>query len=904
MSTEEPETKRARYEDARTSLFDDEASDSEEEQVLQHSDEDEPSDDMFSASEEEEPIGDEVAAKQAYMESFDDLDAEEAELSARYDENRYIETRNEFSDTVKPLPQTTDPFMWRIKCRIDKEQELLIRFFNKFMYLKSIGKKCGIFSIVQGSKKGEIYFEAFEKGHVDRFTRGMQNVFFGAPATKLAREDQTFIVDIQKVKETHKAGSYVRIKRGTYKGDLGEILCVNKADIFVLLVPRINLTGEKRSRGDRIPQKVLDREALDRYHDISMNYKEHPVLNERMTYVKNEYLRVDSGLLVKKINVKSIIPNPTPTVDEIRALKGNVGKGQEEVNLRAILEQEIETADIPMNYATNDTVRVNKGELIGSLATVITLKNNMSPPHIQLKILEPEFIAGEIVDVPVLYVTKVFMESEKVRIVGGKHSGSTGMVMKLIDEDQATVLLDSHREYVKVFMKDLRKCSDSQRSADTLAGYSIYDLVSLGAGSYGVIVRIFGRKLEIIGKDGEVVIKNLTQLRGSENRRSKNQVVLDSKNHQIREGDSVRPLQPPNPRIVSATVKRIVQGTMFLYSRQHSKNCGIFTARPNQIVMAGVKSRTHKRDHASAETPYKTPVLQSPALSTRVRSTKGHNIIGQRVSVTSGRYKGYSGTVEYCDVSRVVIEVPSLGRQIDVETKDVKAIHTRSGREPSRLGSNSFFSGEATPMHRVMGGTATPMRLGMATPGGIATPMRSGMETPMAGINTPGATAWDPTSSTPGARTPYGTDYGADVASPYNPAYEEDYQYNDNQHSGEGLQLGGGAPVWFAKDIVVIAQNREAVTIQYDDDQGVLVRFLDNSDEEWFTEESVQPKPLSTDCSKEGMELLHFNPENGEQEEVKLEMFVEGEDTLIRSNNNADINMVDPLTLLIRYVDM
>jgi transcription elongation factor SPT5 len=113
---------------------------------------------------------------------------------------------------------------------------------------------------------GYIYVEAYQQAHVMTAVQGMSNVY----ASKLRLVPVNEMVDCLtiKVKSSDlKVGAWVRMKRGKYAGDLGQVLELSEIGdtATIKLIPRLDLSKDastvKRKKGSvdiRQPQKLFN----------------------------------------------------------------------------------------------------------------------------------------------------------------------------------------------------------------------------------------------------------------------------------------------------------------------------------------------------------------------------------------------------------------------------------------------------------------------------------------------------------------------------------------------------------------------------------------------------------------------------------------------------------------------
>lgn len=124
---------------------------------------------------------------------------------------------------------------------------------------------------------GYIYVEAYQQAHVLSAVQGMANIY----ASKIRLVPVNEMVDCLTIKikpAEIKIGAWVRMKRGKYSGDLGQVLEVSEIGdtATIKLIPRLDMTKDsaasKRKKGGidiRPPQKLFNPDDVK--YDLFIN---------------------------------------------------------------------------------------------------------------------------------------------------------------------------------------------------------------------------------------------------------------------------------------------------------------------------------------------------------------------------------------------------------------------------------------------------------------------------------------------------------------------------------------------------------------------------------------------------------------------------------------------------------
>lgn len=130
------------------------------------------------------------------------------------------------------------------------EDELVLNILNKARHFaKDPEKKLKIISVIALKKKfpGRIFVEAYEERHIYESLEGFNDVHLGKKIVLLGHDNYAslFVKFSEKTKD-YKPGTFVRVRKGLYEGDLAKVLKVRKNNLDVVLVPRINVQEIKR----------------------------------------------------------------------------------------------------------------------------------------------------------------------------------------------------------------------------------------------------------------------------------------------------------------------------------------------------------------------------------------------------------------------------------------------------------------------------------------------------------------------------------------------------------------------------------------------------------------------------------------------------------------------------------
>jgi transcription elongation factor SPT5 len=660
------------------------------------------------------------------------------------------------------VPSVSDPSLWMISCSNGKEEELVFQIMNKCVAYARQNKPLGITAAIAAQSKGKIYVESYSEPSV---VEAIQNIrgLMQYSMRLVPIHDMTTVMTVTTKKKPVKEHELVRMTRGHYKGDLAQVKFVRESGLkaVVQCVPRLDLTlsdlppeeAKIRRRTVRPPQKYFNAQELAALGKTSVIRQRFPNTDLFCDYFEGNYYH--DGFLLKEVTVGSMIKEITddpPTIDELQQLKGrNTGKGgqydddhqkkdNEGENARASLLDELSEMqgraglDKPTSSGLliGDTVEVIEGDLVGMRGKLISLDGTtvkVKPTSTTVDLggtQEVEFLASQ--------VRKFIQVGAHVKITDGRYANETGGVVA-VDEIEgetdhiAIVLTDVTSKEITVRVSQLRETTEINSGQDRLAGYELYDLVSLSGGGsaneVGIIVRVGREDFTVINNHGIVREVRPEELRGKQNTRSSRAIAGDAQTNQLKCGDLVRVLEGPH-KGKEATIKRISRTQLFLFSQARSEHAGIFVVRARSCVQAGTQHQNRGSAVDAGASPFSTPRSQGPVGGRG--ATRDDGLIGKTVRIQAGNWKGYLGTV--CDATpqHVQVELHSRLKKVMVVRERVVVAGDKFGATDNAdrtimdvpgaivAPTTPFVAGGATPMH----GGATPLH-------GGATPMHDSM---------------------------------------------------------------------------------------------------------------------------------------------------------------------------------
>ena len=395
--------------------------------------------------------------------------------------------------------------------------------------------------VVPEHVKGYVYIEAFKQTHVKQAIEGITNLRLGQYQQRMVPfKEMTDVLRVVKEQIGLKSKQWVRLKRGLYKDDLAQVDFVDMAQnqVHLKLIPRIDYgrprgalrtvasdeASKKALKKKRPGPKLFDPEKIRSIGgDISND-------GDFLMFEGNRYSR--KGYLYKNFVMNAILAEGVkPTLQELE-------KFEEAPEGMSIEVSTTEKEDQAHNLCTGDNVEVIEGELVNLQGTIMSVdgpKITMKPNHKDL--VDPlEFQASE--------VRKYFNQGDHARVIGGRHEGDTGLIVRVLDnragDGPPVVVLfsDLTMHELRVLPKDLQLCTDMATGVDSMGQFEFGGMVQLDAQTVGVIVQIQREAFQVLNMHGKVQSVRPAALQ--KKRENKNAVALDSEQNAIQIRDVVK----------------------------------------------------------------------------------------------------------------------------------------------------------------------------------------------------------------------------------------------------------------------------------------------------------------------------------------------------------------------------
>lgn len=418
------------------------------------------------------------------------MDAEkQAEaLREKYGRQRRTGTEMAFQSQQFLLPNpATDPKIWMVKCKEGKEREIILQIMKRLSASRETRNPLQVTAAFEreGPMRGSIYVEAWNQQAVMDACDNINNLYPRTKVMLIQAKEMPELLRVKKDKEVER-GSYVRVKKGTYAGDLAEVIDVRgDGTVDVRLIPRVDYgqnddinapggDGKRKRPGGGIPPRPPARlfNEAEAKKKMARFLSTGPSITHRTVYFKNK--EYQDGYLIDNMRLNLLqIENVNPTLEEVSKFASKGEDGSTNIDLDRIaraLKQTNRGAD----FLPGDNVEIFEGEQQGVHGRAVAVRGDV----VSIKVSEGD-LEGQTVDAPVTSIRKMFKIGDHVKVTGAsKYQDEVGMVTK-VSQDRVTFLSDSTLQEIEVFSKDLREAADQSGMQQGVSKFDLYDLVQL-----------------------------------------------------------------------------------------------------------------------------------------------------------------------------------------------------------------------------------------------------------------------------------------------------------------------------------------------------------------------------------------------------------------------------------------
>ncbi|XP_073138933.1 putative transcription elongation factor SPT5 homolog 1 [Henckelia pumila] len=667
----------------------------------------------------------------------EDVEEIERMIHEKYAKSLNVEYVEEATDVEQQglLPSVRDPKLWMLKCAIGREREVAVCLMQKCI---DKGSEVQITSaIALDHLKNYIYIEAHKEAHVREAIKGMRNIY-PSKINLVPIKEMTDVLSVETKAIDISRDTWVRMKIGTYKGDLAKVVDVDnvRQRATVKLIPRIDLQAlANKIEGREAPKKkaftpparFMNIDEARELH-IRVERKRDPATGDY--YEKIEGMMFKDGFLYKNVSLKSLSTlNAQPTFDELEKFRQPTETGDGDVSSLSTLFANRRKG----HFMKGDRVIIIKGDLRNLKGCVEKVEEDT------VHIKPSEVGLNTTLAISDKELCKYFEPGNHVKVVSGSTEGATGMVVS-VEGHVVNIVSDTTKELLRVFADNVVESSEVTSGITRIGNYELHDLVLLDDNSFGVVIRVESEAFQVLKGVPERPDVALVRLREIKYKINKKIFAKDRYKNTLSVKDVVKILEGPC-RGKQGPVEHIYKGILFVYDRHHLEHAGFICVKSESCMMVGGSRANGDRSGSgftsrfsnfrnpprAPQSPMRTPRGGPMNFGGRHGGGRGHDsLVGAAIKIRLGHYKGCKGRVVEVKGSMVRVELESQMKVVTVERSSISdSVNVSTPyRETSRygMGSETPMHPSRTPLHPYM----TPMRDSGATPihDGMRTPMR------------------------------------------------------------------------------------------------------------------------------------------------------------------------------------
>ncbi|GME87149.1 hypothetical protein B5S28_g384 [[Candida] boidinii] len=606
-------------------------------------------------------------------EKIDEQDAQALadQFKARYgrsSSSRYMGSTTNVSQRLL-LPSVDDPLIWGIRVRNGTEKEVVKTIYARMSNTK---KAPEVFSAFQRNNfVGYVYIEARRFDAVNEIIKGMPTVYGSMQKILVPIEEYPDLLRPGKSTDVQLTpGSYVRMRTGKYKGDLGIVdnLAENDLEVRVKLVPRVdygrssiidsaNGADGKKGRPSfnskfRPPQRLFSEIEASQYDPEHLSSARRD--KGYFIYKNEEFI---NGFLYKDVKITQLdIQNIKPTLHELTLF--NSGSGSEGIDLASIASTLKSTSEKSISFQPLDNVEIVGGEQTGMKGKILAAPDSKIV-RVKLEGNNDPEIDNTVVEIPISNLRKIFLVGDHVKIIHGSHTDESGLIVK-VESNQVTLVSDQTMNEINVFPNYLVKSTDTSTTSSKVGRFELHQLVQINATTVGLIIKAEKEIFTVLCTDGRVINIQPSAIQSALDVNRNTEKTTDKSGLEIKVGDVVKESSGERRE---GSILHIYRNYLFLKSRTISENTGIFVINSYNAQTVSNKGSilsTFKLPDLNKMNPSRN-IMPPPSAAAGAKFAGRDASLGHQVSVRRGPYKGKKGIVKDTngEVARVEMHAPS-----------------------------------------------------------------------------------------------------------------------------------------------------------------------------------------------------------------------------------------------------
>ncbi|WOG87987.1 hypothetical protein DCAR_0207220 [Daucus carota subsp. sativus] len=268
----------------------------------------------------------ETAIDFPFAQNVEDMNVEELErlVLARYkpgsslvtyaeDEAEELIHQNTEIPSLEYKSASKTPTIWKVKCKVGREKHSAVCLMHKFVEFQNLGKMLQIVSAFAVERvKGFLYIEAYKQCDVYEACTGICSMY-PRGMVPVSEKELSCLFNVHRSSSNISTGTWVRLKKGKYKGDLAQVTAVNgsRRKAMLKLIPRIDLQfvtqkflGGVAAMKNAVPaQKLISSSELEEIRPLIKNRRDR---DTDEVYEILDGMMLKDGYLYKKVSLDSL----------------------------------------------------------------------------------------------------------------------------------------------------------------------------------------------------------------------------------------------------------------------------------------------------------------------------------------------------------------------------------------------------------------------------------------------------------------------------------------------------------------------------------------------------------------------------------------------------------------------
>ena len=422
------------------------------------------------------------------------------------------------------------------------------------------------------------------------------------------------------LKAKPKPGEFARVKFGLYKDDLAQIISIEEhiGKVVVRIVPRLESTGNKKIRPPGKLFNPIEYPNADKKRDPNTQ-------EVYYTYQSNHF---SNGFILKTLAFRSLnFVDTRPTLSEIKIF--------DDSQISMVLKPK------KVSFVQGDKIRVLYGDSKGLTGTVES--SNSSTVTMYPFIAE---LCDKKLEFPISELCKFFEIGDHVKVIEGRYSGITGMIVANSDNN-VDIISDITKTVITVLSDDLKLSEEISSGQGKTENFNLNEIVLLkNEINFGIITKLNAGGVTVVLDDGETTSVWYHEI--SRKFSPHKFTAIDRDQNKLFFNDMVKIVYAKHPFFSKfGSVKNAFRGVLFVKVQDNLETLMV-SAKASYCLLQGQK------------------VVQDPCLR--------HDFRNVMIRLKSGPYRGNTGKVIEVIESKFKVQLSANSKVITIDNSACEKI--------------------------------------------------------------------------------------------------------------------------------------------------------------------------------------------------------------------------------------